>query len=372
MAERADKLLFTPGPLTTSRTVKQAMLHDLGSRDDEFVEIVARVRDELLSVAGVSRQRGFEAIIVQGCGTYGLEAVIGSALPPTGRLLVLANGAYGERLAKIAAVLGVAHELLRCEEDEPLDPDRVDRALADDETLSHVAMVHCETSTGLLNPVRALCRVVRARGRVGIVDSMSAFGAVPVDLEDWGVDFLISSSNKCIEGVPGFAFVLCRREALLATDGFARSLCLDLLAQWRALESNGQFRFTPPTHAILAFDRALRELEAEGGVDGRGKRYRASHRRLLAGMRTLGFREVLPEALGSPIITSFLTPEHPRFRFEELYDRLKEKGFVIYPGKVSKRDSFRIGTIGRLDESDVEALLAAIDTSLGEMGVELR
>jgi 2-aminoethylphosphonate-pyruvate transaminase len=222
----------------------------------------------------------------------------------------------------------------------------------------------------MLNPADAVCRVTRAQGCISIVDSMSAFGGVPLDLAEWGADFLVSSSNKCIEGVPGFALVLCRRATLLATEGRARSLSFDLLAQWRGIERNGQFRFTPPTHAILAFDQALRELEQEGGIAGREKRYAANHRRLVDGMRALGFREYLPEALQSIIITAFLYPEHPRFDFDELYRRMSDQGFVLYPGKLSNAECFRIGSIGHIDESDVAAMLAALERSLEAMGVE--
>lgn len=367
-----DKLLFTPGPLTTSSSVKRAMLRDLGSRDSEFIETVARVHRALLAVAGVSQQDGYESILLQGSGTYALEAVVGCALPRDGKLLVVTNGTYGTRLGQIATALGIDHALLRFAEHEQVDPARVDAALAADDLLTHVSVVHCETSTGMLNPAGDVCQVARARGCISIVDSMSAFGGVPIDLAEWGADFLISSSNKCIEGVPGFAFVLCRREALLATEGRARSLSFDLLAQWRGIGRNGQFRFTPPTHAILAFDQAMSELDKEGGVVGRAKRYAANHRMLLAGMRAMGFREYLAEALQGPIITAFRYPEHPSFDFDELYRRMSEQGFVIYPGKLSDADCFRIGSIGRIEEADVAAMLAALECSLEAMGVEIQ
>ncbi len=370
MSTPTDKLLFTPDPLTTSSSVKRAMLRDLGSRDSEFIEMVARVHAGLLALAGVSQELGYESILLQGSGTFGIEAVVGCALPRDGKLLVVSNGTYGARLALIASALGIEYTLLRFAEHERVDPDRVDAVLAADPSLTHVSVVHCETSTGMLNPADAVCRVARAQGCISIVDSMSAFGGVSLDLAEWGADFLVSSSNKCIEGVPGFALVLCRRAALLATEGRARSLSFDLLAQWRGIERNGQFRFTPPTHAILAFDQALRELEQEGGIAGREKRYAANHRRLVDGMRALGFREYLPEALQSIIITAFLYPEHPRFDFDELYRRMSDQGFVLYPGKLSDAECFRIGSIGHIDESDVAAMLAALERSLEAMGVE--
>jgi 2-aminoethylphosphonate-pyruvate transaminase len=364
-----DKALFTPGPLTTSMTVRQAMLRDLGSRDAEFIETVRRIRRSLLEIAGVSQEAGYEAILMQGSGTFGVEAVLSSVVPPAGRLLVLINGAYGERIAQMAAVLRIPARLLRWPEDEPLDPEAVARALAAEPLLTHVAAIHCETTTGIMNPIEAIGRIVREAGRVYLVDAMSSFGAVPLDLADCGIDFLISSANKCIEGVPGFSFVLARRAALLATEGWARSLSLDLLAQWKGLEKDGQFRFTPPTHALLAFEQALRELESEGGVPGRAARYRANHTTLLHGMRALGFREYLRPEDQSDIITTFYYPADPRFRFEEFYDRLNAKGMVIYPGKLTHAECFRIGSIGRLFEADMRALVAAIRETLEEMGI---
>ena len=365
----ADKPLFTPGPLTTSRAVKQAMLRDLGSRDRAFVETVARVRTALLELAGVSVEAGYECVLVQGSGTFGIEAVVSSAVPRDGKLLAVVNGAYGERIATMATVLGIGVSVLRFPEHEPPDPAAVDRLLGQDPRITHVALVHCETTTGMLNPVDAVGAAVARHGKCLILDSMSAFGAVPVDLEGWGVDALVSSANKCIEGVPGFAFALCRRASLESWEGRARSLSLDLHAQWKGLEANGQFRFTPPTHAILAFEQALAELALEGGVSGRAARYRRNRDVLLEGMRDLGFEEYLRPELQSHVIASFRYPDHPGFTFEAFYDRLNEKGFVIYPGKVSDAGCFRIGTIGRLFESDVRALLGAVAATLSEMGV---
>src|SRR6185503_8865717 len=262
---KPDKLLFTPGPLTTSATVKQAMLRDLGSRDDEFIDTVRSIRERLLAVAGVRPGQSFEAILMQGSGTFALESVISSVLPPTGKLLMLVNGAYGERMVQMAGRLRIPVETLRCPENETHEPAALQLLLEQDRTITHVGVVHCETTTGILNPVAEFGSLVHAAGRSYIVDAMSSFGAIPLDLEAAGVDYLVSSANKCIEGVPGFAFVIARRTALLATEGFARSISLDLLAQWQGLEKTGQFRFTPPTHALLAFEQALRELEAEGG-----------------------------------------------------------------------------------------------------------
>jgi 2-aminoethylphosphonate-pyruvate transaminase len=366
-----DRTLFTPGPLTTSPTVKQAMLRDLGSRDVEFIETVRRIRQSLLALAGVSQDTGYEAVLMQGSGTFGLESVIGSTVPPNGKVLVIINGAYGDRMARIASVLRIDTATLEYAQDTCPIPADVDRMLTQDPAITNVAVVHCETTTGIINPVEEIGQVVKHHDKVYLVDSMSAFGAVLFDFEKCGIDFLVSSANKCIEGVPGFSFAICRRDSLQATEGWARSLSLDLLAQWQGLEANGQFRFTPPTHVTLAFEQALRELHAEGGVEGRAARYRANYEALVAGMREMGFAEYLPPELQGTIITAFRYPHDARFQFDDFYTRLNDKGFVIYPGKVSSIDCFRIGNIGHLFERDMLALLAAIRATLNEMGVEL-
>ncbi|HEX5270662.1 MAG TPA: 2-aminoethylphosphonate--pyruvate transaminase [Gemmataceae bacterium] len=359
---RADKPLFTPGPLTTSAAVKRAMLRDLGSRDGEFMDVVRAVRHGLLGVAGVSQQAGYEAVPVQGGGTFGVEAVLTCAAPPGGKWLIVSNGAYGERMARICQVHRIDHAVLRCPEDARPDPAALGRALSADPAVTGVAAVHCETTTGILNPAGEIGRVTKAHGKTYALDAMSAFGGVEFDLPASGADFLVSSSNKCVEGVPGLSFCLCRRDALLATAGRARTLSLDLFDQWRALEQTGQFRFTPPTHVVLALARALEELAAEGGVPGRAARYRANQATLLAGTRGLGFVEYLPPHLQSPILTSFRYPADPRFDFAAFSGRLNELGFVIYPGKVSAADCFRVGTIGRIFPDDVRALLRAVAT----------
>ena len=364
-----DKPLFTPGPLTTSLTVKQAMLRDLGSRDVEFIAAVRELRDELLSVAGVSQEAGYEAIIMQGSGTFSVEAVIASAMPPHGKLLVVVNGAYGDRIVKIAKVHGIETVVQQYRENELPSLDAIDQALAEDDQIKMVVSVHCETTSGIINPIEKVGQIVSKYGRCYFVDSMSAFGAVPLDFEAAHIDFLVSSANKCIEGVPGFGFCVCRREALLATRGWSRTLSLDLLGQWEGLEKNGQFRFTPPTHTILAFRQALRELEQEGGVTGRAARYEENYRTLVTGMRSFGFVEYVDPELQGYIITSFRYPEDVNFQFETFYDLLNEAGFVIYPGKVSDADCFRIGNIGRINKGDVEGLLEAIKDALAKMGV---
>lgn len=368
---RSDNLLFTPGPLTTSPTVKQAMLHDLGSRDFEFIHVIKHIRQQLLELGGVADQ-GYEAILMQGSGTFGIEAVLGSVTPSNGKWLVIINGAYGRRIAQIAEALKI--EIVRLTYPENNIPNLavIADVLTADTTISHVAIVHCETTTGIFNPVTEIGALVRQAGRHYFVDAMSSFGAVPLNLAESNIDYLVSSSNKCIEGVPGFSFVLARQSALLQSKGYARSVSLDLLAQWEGLEANGQFRFTPPTHTLMAFAQALRELEAEGGISGRAARYRRNYETLLQGMRQLGFTEYLSPNLQGYIITSFAYPRHPNFNFEQFYRLLHEKGFTIYPGKVSNADCFRIGHIGRIFEADVQALLSAIEETLIELEIKLR
>ncbi len=366
-----DKLLFTPGPLTTSQTVKQAMLRDAGSWHYDFNALVTSVRERLVTLAGLSREQGWECVLLQGSGTFGVEAVFQTTVPPNGKVAVLANGAYGERIVLMLQHARIAHEVLRTPEDTPGDPGPLDALLARDKAITHVAAVHCETTTGILNDIATIGRVAKKHDRAYVVDAMSSFGALPIDFAACGIDYLISSANKCIEGVPGFSFVFCRRAALMACEGFARNLSMNLLDQFKAFEKNSQFRYTPPTHAILAFDQALRELDLEGGVAARGARYRRNHETLLAGMKRLGFRSYLPPAVQSPIITSFLYPADPRFDFPEFYRRVADKGFILYPGKISQAATFRIGNIGRLFESDMRCVVNAIGETIEEMGVKL-
>ncbi|MFO1497436.1 MAG: 2-aminoethylphosphonate--pyruvate transaminase [Verrucomicrobiota bacterium] len=366
-----DKLLFTPGPLTTSLSVKQAMLRDAGSWHFEFNAIVREVRERLLRVAGVSRQSGYECILLQGSGTFGVEAVFATCVSRQGKVAVLANGAYGDRMVQMLRCAGIEHIVLRLPENQPHRPDSLQALLASDSTITHVAVVHCETTTGILNPIQDLGRVTADHRRLYIVDAMSTFGAVPIDFASAGITYLISSANKCIEGVPGFSLVIARRPDLLACEGYARSLSLDLLAQWKGFEKNDQFRYTPPTHSILAFKTALDELDLEGGPSARGGRYLRNHEILVAGMRRLGFKPYLHPAHQSYIITSFLFPDHPEFTFDEFYRKLSDKGFIIYPGKISQADTFRIGSIGRVFPADMRGLLAAISETITEMGLNL-
>ncbi|MGH6893257.1 MAG: 2-aminoethylphosphonate--pyruvate transaminase [Dongiaceae bacterium] len=362
-----DPWLLTPGPLTTSMSVKQAMLHDWGSRDRNFVAINARMRERL--VAMIDGAGTFTCVPMQGAGTFAVEAMVCAFVPPTGKLLVLVNGAYGKRIVRMCGYSKRAVAALEWADDQPVDPARVARTLADDPAITHVAVVHCETTSGILNPIAEVARVVAAAGRRLLIDAMSAFGAIELDSRDVAFEAVAASSNTCIEGVPGISFVLARVDALQDCQGRAPSLSLDLHDQWQALEKTGQYRFTPPIHCIVAFDQALTEHAEEGGVAGRGARYRSNWRTLVDGMRGMGFETLLPDHLQAPIIVTFHTPADPRFHFQTLYDKLKDRGYVIYPGKLTVADSFRIGCIGRLDESHMRGALGAIRSAMAEMGV---
>ncbi len=364
---RKDPWLLTPGPLTTSLTTKQAMLHDWGSRDAEFIRINARVRERLLDLAG---GKGTHVCVpLQGSGTFIVEAMIGTLVPPAGKLLVLVNGAYGKRMVRMCEYYGRACAALEVPEDRAVDPAALDAALARDAAITHVAVVHCETTSGVLNPVEEIAAVTARRGRRLLIDAMSAFGAIPLDVSRVPCDAVAASANKCLEGVPGIGFALVRRAALEAAKGNAPSLSLDLHDQWTAMERTGQWRFTPPIHVIAALDQALSEHAAEGGVAGRGARYARNCRVLIEGLRAMGFETLLPDALQAPIIVTVHVPADPRFRFETFYERLGQRGFVIYPGKLTVADSFRIGCIGRLGEPEMRGALGAIHDVLAEMGV---
>ncbi len=366
-APNGDPWLLTPGPLTTSSTVKEAMLRDWGSRDKRFIAINREVREQLLAVAGAEATH--VCVPVQGSGTFAVEATIGTLLPRDGRMLVLVNGAYGHRIAKICAYLGRAHEVMEWPEDQPVDPVAVRARLEAEPTLGYVMVVHCETTSGILNPLQAIAEICAALGRRLFIDAMSAFGAIELDARKTPFDAVVASSNKCFEGSPGVGYAIIRRNVLETCRGNAHSLTLDLHDQWQAMEKNGQWRFTPPTHVIAAFHQALAEHREEGGVAGRGARYRRNCDVLVAGMRELGFRTLLPDELQAPIIVTFHMPADPAFEFTRFYDALAARGYVIYPGKLTVADSFRIGCIGRLGESEMRGALAAIAEVLAEMGV---
>ena len=365
------KLLFTPGPLTTSATVKEAMLEDMGSRDYAFVNAVKEIRSELLRLAHVSQAEGYECVIIQGSGTFGVESVISSVIGKNDTLLVIANGAYGERIVKMANIHQLNHYVLRFDEDQIVNRETTEEFLMSHPDITHVACIHSETTTGLFNPITEIGAICKKNNKVFIVDAMSSFGGVSMNMKKMNIDFLVSSSNKCIEGVPGFSFALCKKAELEKAKGQARSLSLDLYEQWKGLETNGQFRFTPPTLSIMAFRQAITELEKEGGIEARERRYQANKKILDDGMAELGFRQYLDSDIQGHIITSFLYPSDPNFNFELFYQKLNDRGFIIYPGKLSKADAFRIGNIGQIFPEDVKNLVAAIREVLEEENISI-
>lgn len=353
-------LLLTPGPLSTSETVREAMLQDWCTWDKDYNEgIVTPIRKGLLAIAGVD-EKEYTNVLLQGSGTYCVEATIGAAVGPNDKLLILANGAYGKRMAEIARYYHIDHVLVSLHETELITGEVARKALDENPGITHLSMVHSETTTGLLNPIEEVGEVIRNRNITFIVDAMSSFGGVPIDMQKTGIDFLVSSANKCIQGVPGFGFVIARKDKLAVTKGNARSLSLDIYAQWETMEKGGgKWRFTSPTHVVHAFWQAMQELNEEGGIAARYERYKKNHRTLVDGMRALGYKTLLPDASQGPIITSFYYPSAD-FSFVSFYEKLKAKGFVIYPGKISDADTFRIGNIGDVYPEDMEALLLAI------------
>lgn len=363
-----EPYLLTPGPLTTAFEVKEAMLRDWGSWDVDFRAMTKSLCDQLAALAG-DRKGEFACVPMQGSGSYCVEAMLGSFVPRDGKVLVLANGAYGLRAAETMKYLGRACTLIDKGDYMPPRGEEVAAALDADPAITHVIAIHCETSSGILNPVAEIAEAVHARGRKLLIDSMSAFGAIDLDVNRIRYEAMVSSANKCIEGVPGFGFVIARKTALEAAKGVSHSLSLDVHAQWAYMEKTGQWRYTPPTHVVAAFLEALRIHAAEGGVAGRGARYTRNRDVMVAGMRALGFETLLKDRWLSPIIVTFFCPADPRFVFGEFYDRMKAKGFIIYPGKLTVVDSFRIGCIGRMDEHVMRRVVQAAREALAEMGV---
>lgn len=349
-------LLLTPGPLTTSESVKNAMMSDWCTWDKDYNEgIVEVIRKELVGIAS-SRPEEYTAVLMQGSGTFCVEATLGSVIRPENHLLVAANGAYGKRMGVIADYYKLNCHVMRFEETEAVDPKAIDEYLAEHQEVTHVAVVHCETTTGVLNPLAEIAEVVKRHGKTLIVDAMSSFGGVPIDMAQLDIDFLISSANKCIQGVPGFGFIIARRSLLEQCKGVARSLSLDIYDQWETMEKgHGKWRFTSPTHVVRAFMQAITELKEEGGVAARHARYSENHQTLVEGMRQLGYKTLLPDEWQSPVITSFYYPSAD-FDFNAFYQALKSKGFVIYPGKISQADTFRIGNIGDVYPDDFRRL----------------
>jgi 2-aminoethylphosphonate-pyruvate transaminase len=364
-----DNKLFTPGPLNTKRSVKKAMLHDMGSRDIEFLEVVGEIRSDLLEIAGVTLEEGYDSVLMQGSGTFGVESVISTVIPDYGHLLLISNGAYGDRIGSMTKVYEIKTTTLSYKENVVPSYLDVEEALKKDDSITHVAIVHCETTTGIFNDIENVGYIAKKYNKQFIVDAMSSFGAVPIDIKAIDIDYLISSSNKCIEGVPGFSFIIFKTRSLKGCKGNAKTVSLDLYSQWMYMKDSNQFRFTPPIQSILAFHQAVAELKLEGGVFKRSERYQQNYNCLIEGTESLGLSTYLAKKDQGYIITAFLYPKHPNFDFTQFYEKLHQRGQVIYQGKLSDTDCFRIGNIGQLYLEDIDNLIVAIQEVLVEMEV---
>ena len=358
--------LLTPGPLTTTDTVKQEMMVDHCTWDNDYKQITQWIRKELLELAHVSEEE-YTAVLMQGSGTFGVESALTSSVGKKEKLLILANGAYGERMEDIAKHAGMNYAILHFRYDEVPDAKKVEETLAADPAITHVAMVHSETTSGILNDIESVAKVVKGAGRVFIVDAMSSFAGVEIPVADWGIDFIVSSANKCIQGVPGFAFIICRLSELMKCEGNAVSLSLDLYDQWKGMY-DGKWRFTSPTHVVLAFAKAIREMKEEGGIPARNRRYTQNNAFLIEEMEKLGFHTYIDRKHQGPIITTFFYPENCNYTFAEMYEFIKARGYAIYPGKVTEAETFRIGNIGEIYHEDIEKLIAIFREFLKSKG----
>lgn len=345
--------LLTPGPLTTTDTVKQEMMFDHCTWDDDYKQITQKIRKDLLKLAQVSEEE-YTVVLMQGSGTFGVESVITSSVGREDKILVCSNGAYGERMAQIARQAGKNLVVYQEEYHKVPDAQKVKQLLEEDPAITHVGMIHSETTSGILNDIEAVGKVVKEAGKTFIVDGMSSFGGVEIDVRGIGIDFIVSSANKCVQGVPGFSYIICHRDALMNCKGKCSSLSLDLFDQWETMEKDGKWRFTSPTHVVLAFARAMEELVREGGIPARAKRYRDNNKKLIERMKAMGIRTYIDETHQGPIITTFFYPDSSRFSFEEMYQYIKERGYAIYPGKVTDADTFRLGNIGEIYADDID------------------
>jgi 2-aminoethylphosphonate-pyruvate transaminase len=364
----SDPILLTPGPLTTSAETKSAMLSDWGSWDAAFNELSASVCRDLVAI--IDAQAEHVCVPLQGSGTFAVEAALGTLVPRGGKVLVPENGSYCKRIVRILGCLGREAIVLPHGEQEPADPMRIDAALGADPSITHVAQVHCETGTGILNPLAEIADIVAKRGRGLIVDAMSSYGAIPIDARTLRFDALIAASGKCLEGVPGMGFVIARRTVLERSAGNSSSLALDLLDQWQYMQKTGQWRFTPPTHVLAALRAAINQYQAQGGLAARRARYTENCAALVSGMRALGLRTFLPDALQAPIIVTFHSPPDPKYDFAEFYRRVRDRGFILYPGKLTAVDTFRVGCIGAIGAGSLRQAVAAVADTLREMGVQ--
>lgn len=364
----ADPILLTPGPLTTTTRTKQAMLHDWGSWDADFNAITARVRESLVRI--IHGEAIHECVPLQGSGTFAVEAAIGTLVPRNGHVLVPLNGAYCQRIARICKILGRRLTTIEYGEDQQVRPEDIAQRLSADPSITHVALVHCETSTGILNPLHEIAEVVARLGRGLIVDAMSTFGALEIDARTTPFDGLIAASGKCLEGVPGMGFVLARRSVLEKSEGVSHSLAMDLHDQWVYMTRTTQWRYTPPTHVVAALDAALEQYFAQGGLAARGAAYSENCRVLIAGLKQIGLRTFLPSEIQAPIIVTVHAPDDARYQFKRFYDAVKARGYILYPGKLTTLETFRVGCMGQLGTAGIAGAVDAIDAVLVDMGIQ--
>jgi len=363
-----DPILLTPGPLTTSLETKQAMLRDWGSWDASFNAITASICKDLVAV--VHGEASHVCVPLQGSGTFSVEAALSNVVPRDGKVLVPQNGAYCQRIVKILKYIGRASVALDVAEDRVVTGAMVEEALKADPTITHVAQVHCETGTGILNQLPEIAQACARQGKGLIVDAMSSFGAIDIDVSKYPIDAVVAASGKCIEGPPGMGFVIVRRSVLEKSQGNSHSLALDLHDQWTYMQKTTQWRFTPPTHVVAAFRVALDQFQAEGGTPARGARYRTNCDTLIDGMAALGFRTFLARNVQAPVIVTFHAPPDPAYNFKAFYERVKDRGYILYPGKLTQVETFRVGCIGAIDANEMRNVVSAVAETLREMGVK--
>lgn len=363
-----DPILLTPGPLTTSLPTKAAMLRDWGSWDSNFNAVTAQVRAKLLTIIHATDTH--VCVPMQGSGTFSIEAAINTLVPRNGHVLVLINGAYGKRMARLTEMMGRKLSTFETADDIPTTADDVNRLLGQDPSVTHVGLIHCETSTGILNPLPEIAAVVAHHGRRLIVDAMSSFGALPIDARATPFDALVAASGKCVEGPPGMGFVFVKKGLLEQSAGNSTSLALDLHDQWAYMEKTTQWRFTPPTHIVVALDAALDQFVAEGGQPARLARYTVNCATLVEGMTALGLSAFLDPSIQAPIIVTFHAPTDPKYTFRDFYDRVRDKGFILYPGKLTQVETFRVGCIGAIGPDEMRQAVNAIRDTLAEMGIK--
>ena len=362
-----DRILLTPGPLTTTLRTKLAMLHDWGSWDADFIAVTASVRRRLLAI--VHGQDSHVVVPLQGSGTFSVEAAVASVVPRDGHVLVLDNGAYCKRASKLTQMMGRRCSVLPFAEDEPVSAAALEAELINEPAITHVVLIHCETSAGVENPLSAVAEICQRHGRGLIVDAMSSFAALPIDARTVRFDALVAASGKCLEGVPGMGFVFVRKAVLEGCAGHSQSLAMDLFDQHAYLEATGQWRFTPPTHVVVALSEAIAQFEEEGGQPARLARYADNCATLIRGMTALGLKPFLAPAHQAPIIVTFHAPDHPAYDFKRFYAAAKARGFLLYPGKLTQVETFRVGCIGAIGRAEMQQAVDAVAGALRELGI---